>query len=61
MEKKYKFDSYFKYEFLYLSEDGDIYLGGGDSGDIYRSALESEMTLAELERELGENKNKPLK
>ena len=54
-KKKYKFTGYYKYEFTFKADDGTVIVAGGDAGDIYRSDVNAEMTLAEIQREFGDD------
>lgn len=44
---KVKFQSYYKYSFSFLAEDGRILIVGGDRDDIYRFEAQSEMEAIE--------------
>ena len=53
--EKFKFVSYYKYQFIFRAEDGETLMcGEGNSDDIYRANVKSEMTRADLEVEFGE-------
>ena len=55
-ERQTRFQSYYKYSFVYRSTETIpvLVLGvGGDRDDIYRSSLKAEMTVLELLREVG--------
>lgn len=44
---KVTFDSYYKYQFFFKDETGDVYYTDGDSAEIYRFSVTPEMEMTE--------------